>query len=424
MLESSSVGNTSLHTSSPTNRPPAAIPRRLASTQPSLQKKQSISSSTSSSYPNKRLKLSKASPEASTTANQYKTKPLKQPLTSLSNQAVNVCHPISSTGGDNVQSSRKSSTPQNDNALLAPSSKLRPLAYCTSAAGALETAEDTLQSPHHHVARSSISGSTDGCTPANVNSTAAHHGVLFIHSSSIDRSQSWVDHNRDRPLPYGHDGRQSSQSLTPDIAASASNRGMQSDCDVCCTDEIRKSLRHRQGSHLLQTKTNSSHLSNRHVKFARGPLETADGHPDHEGRQGAPRCANPAPQQVMAQINLKQVAALEEELGPDNLPSLLRLKRRIGLLPPLKRTRQHATPQPQFPKNPAASSLGPDSSKDLADTSESPQSAAPSAGNSCLRSSTLVRMVFFKSVSRDGTRAHHQFLYSSSNSAKTTFVLR
>jgi hypothetical protein len=54
--------------------------------------------------------------------------------------------------------------------------------------------------------------------------------------------------------------------------------------------------------------------------------------------------------------------------------------RRIGLLPPLKRTRQHATPQPQFPKNPAASSLGPDSSKDLADTSESPQSAAPSAG--------------------------------------------
>lgn len=87
----------------------------------------------------------------------------------------------------------------------------------------------------------------------------------------------------------------------------------------------------------------------RRVSFARGPLPTEDGHPRHEGRQAAPRSANPTPTQTMATMTYAQIDALEAELGPDNQPSLKRLQRRIGLLPPLKRSRDFATPQPPLP---------------------------------------------------------------------------
>jgi len=95
----------------------------------------------------------------------------------------------------------------------------------------------------------------------------------------------------------------------------------------------------------------------RRVSFAQGPLATGDGHPAHEGVQAATRSEHPGPPQPLGQILHSQVPALEEELGPENLLSLNRLKRRIGLLPPLKRNREHATPQPRAALSATLSSL-------------------------------------------------------------------
>ena len=65
------------------------------------------------------------------------------------------------------------------------------------------------------------------------------------------------------------------------------------------------------------------------VAFAPGPLPTADGHPQHEGRQTARRVRELANDWGRS-LTPEHVRALQHELGPENAASVERLKRRCG----------------------------------------------------------------------------------------------
>ncbi|KAK9826097.1 hypothetical protein WJX81_002391 [Elliptochloris bilobata] len=83
----------------------------------------------------------------------------------------------------------------------------------------------------------------------------------------------------------------------------------------------------------------------RRVRFAAGPLRavyhTRDGHPDHEGQVARQRRELGATWPV--DLTPGGVRMLEVELGSGYTWSLDRLKRRVGLLPPVKRPRTYAT---------------------------------------------------------------------------------
>jgi hypothetical protein len=68
------------------------------------------------------------------------------------------------------------------------------------------------------------------------------------------------------------------------------------------------------------------------VRFAPGPLNTDDGHPTHEGK-----VAQAVPQrspQTLSKVTKKSIQMIAEELLQDGCePSLLRLQRRVGLMP-------------------------------------------------------------------------------------------
>jgi len=63
------------------------------------------------------------------------------------------------------------------------------------------------------------------------------------------------------------------------------------------------------------------------VVFAPGPLPTADGHPEHEGRQTA-RKVRELGNDWGRSLTPEHVRALQQELGPENAASVERLKRR------------------------------------------------------------------------------------------------
>jgi hypothetical protein len=88
------------------------------------------------------------------------------------------------------------------------------------------------------------------------------------------------------------------------------------------------------------------------VRFAPGPLGAlgrpagSDGHPLAEGRVAAPvRPAGPPPG-PSDPVTRSNISLLEELLGVENAPSLGRLKRRVGLLPPGRPPRVHLTTAP------------------------------------------------------------------------------
>ena len=67
------------------------------------------------------------------------------------------------------------------------------------------------------------------------------------------------------------------------------------------------------------------------VSFAEGPLRalhgTADGHPPQEGSRGAAKVRG-VPNEWGSNLHPSNVILLEQELGPENAPSVDRLKRR------------------------------------------------------------------------------------------------
>ncbi|KAK9830299.1 hypothetical protein WJX72_010863 [[Myrmecia] bisecta] len=87
------------------------------------------------------------------------------------------------------------------------------------------------------------------------------------------------------------------------------------------------------------------------VQFAEGPLKqvygTQDGHPDHEGLTARAVRDNGASWPL--DLTAHNVRMLEVELGEACRPSLDRLKRRVGLLPAVKRQRIHVTPNNRSP---------------------------------------------------------------------------
>lgn len=82
-----------------------------------------------------------------------------------------------------------------------------------------------------------------------------------------------------------------------------------------------------------QTRPSTSHgfSALRRVSFAEGPLKavhgTADGHPPHEGQQFAAR-VQALSNDWGSSLTPSHVPAMEAELGPENAPSVERLKRR------------------------------------------------------------------------------------------------
>lgn len=89
--------------------------------------------------------------------------------------------------------------------------------------------------------------------------------------------------------------------------------------------------------------------SSRRVRFAPGPLEgdpagTADGHPATEGAVARPVRRIPA--QYALDLTKGNVLMLEQMLGHDCLHSVTRLKRRVGLLPPIRAPRPHVNWRP------------------------------------------------------------------------------
>lgn len=93
------------------------------------------------------------------------------------------------------------------------------------------------------------------------------------------------------------------------------------------------------------------------VRFAPGPLLPpafqpsegapaprravgSDGHPEGEGQLALPVRQVPFPQ---TDLNRSNIVVLEQLLGPENAPSVGRLKRRIGILPPNRPPRVHLT---------------------------------------------------------------------------------
>eukprot|EP00878_Enallax_costatus_P004019 GHUV01004242.1.p1 GENE.GHUV01004242.1~~GHUV01004242.1.p1 ORF type:complete len:354 (+),score=78.81 GHUV01004242.1:278-1339(+) len=97
----------------------------------------------------------------------------------------------------------------------------------------------------------------------------------------------------------------------------------------------------------------SSHggRSSRRVSFAPGPLSpqqhgncTPDGHPAAEGAQAVP-VRRVAPSYAL-DLTKGNVLFLENLLGQDCQMSVMRLKRRVGLLPPIKPPRPHVGAKP------------------------------------------------------------------------------
>lgn len=83
----------------------------------------------------------------------------------------------------------------------------------------------------------------------------------------------------------------------------------------------------------------------RRVRFAPGPLAdqfaSADGHPQHEGVTAIQRRSVPSPWPV--DLTAHNIRMLEAEIGDICQPSVERLKRRVGLLPPFQRQLEYLT---------------------------------------------------------------------------------
>ncbi|KAL0050725.1 hypothetical protein WJX82_005861 [Trebouxia sp. C0006] len=77
----------------------------------------------------------------------------------------------------------------------------------------------------------------------------------------------------------------------------------------------------------------------RRVHFAPGPLAdlyaTKDGHPQHEGQTAIQRRS--VPSQWPIDLTPHSIRMLEAEVGDICQHSVERLKRRVGLLPPIQR---------------------------------------------------------------------------------------
>lgn len=97
----------------------------------------------------------------------------------------------------------------------------------------------------------------------------------------------------------------------------------------------------------------SSAAGSRRVSFARGPLRivdavrtpvTPDGHPACEGALAMP--VRRVPSSYALDLTRGNVLMLEQLLGPESAMSVARLKRRVGLLPPIRPPRPHVCSRP------------------------------------------------------------------------------
>lgn len=83
----------------------------------------------------------------------------------------------------------------------------------------------------------------------------------------------------------------------------------------------------------------------RRVRFAPGPLfdqyHTKDGHPQHEGQTAKQKRVVQSPWPV--DLTAHNIKMLEGEIGEICQQSIQRLKRRVGLLPPLQRELHYLT---------------------------------------------------------------------------------
>lgn len=88
----------------------------------------------------------------------------------------------------------------------------------------------------------------------------------------------------------------------------------------------------------------------RRVHFAPGPLadlyETKDGHPQHEGQTAIQRRS--VPSQWPIDLTPHSIRMLEAEVGDICQHSIERLKRRVGLLPPIQRPLEYLTAAKSF----------------------------------------------------------------------------
>jgi hypothetical protein len=105
--------------------------------------------------------------------------------------------------------------------------------------------------------------------------------------------------------------------------------------------------------HATATSKRSSAGASRRVSFAPGPLHcspavrspvTDDGHPATEGALAMP--VRRVPSSYALDLTRGNVLMLEQLLGPDSAMSVMRLKRRVGLLPPIRPPRPHACSRP------------------------------------------------------------------------------
>jgi hypothetical protein len=105
--------------------------------------------------------------------------------------------------------------------------------------------------------------------------------------------------------------------------------------------------------HATATSKRSSVGASRRVSFAPGPLHgspavrspvTDDGHPATEGALAMP--VRRVPSSYALDLTRGNVLMLEQLLGPDSAMSVMRLKRRVGLLPPIRPPRPHACSRP------------------------------------------------------------------------------
>ncbi|DBA79701.1 TPA: hypothetical protein ACH3X1_008371 [Trebouxia sp. C0004] len=88
----------------------------------------------------------------------------------------------------------------------------------------------------------------------------------------------------------------------------------------------------------------------RRVHFAPGPLAdlyaTKDGHPQHEGQTAIQRRS--VPSQWPIDLTSHSIRMLEAEVGDICQHSIERLKRRVGLLPPIQRPLEYLTAAKSF----------------------------------------------------------------------------
>jgi hypothetical protein len=106
--------------------------------------------------------------------------------------------------------------------------------------------------------------------------------------------------------------------------------------------------------HATATSTRTSSVGGgRRVSFAPGPLHsspavrspvTDDGHPATEGALAMP--VRRVPSSYALDLTRGNVLMLEQLLGPESAMSVSRLKRRVGLLPPIRPPRPHACSRP------------------------------------------------------------------------------